>query len=95
MHSTSRYADLNEWQIPEDKTRKKLRPSNYVVPPDDSSSESDTDEGQDRNRQGQLSKRYRRARSDSSSEDDIPLAELREKIRSRQMRVNEEEKQLQ
>ena len=89
-----RYADLNEWQIPEDKTGKKLRPSNYVVPPDDSSSESDTDEGQYHKRQGQLSKRYRRARSDSSSEDDIPLAELREKIRSRQMRVNEEEKQL-
>ena len=54
----------------------------------------DAFEGQRHKRQGHLSKRYRTARADSNSEDDLPFAELREKNRSRQQRVKQEEKQL-
>ena len=90
-----RYADINEWELPKDKTGKRLRPSNYVVPPNtSSSSESDSDLGHCPKRRGYVTERYRRARSDSSSEDDIPLAELRDKIRSRQNWINEEDKHI-
>ena len=34
---------------------------------------------------------YRRERSDSSSEEDMPLAELRDRIRSRYDRIRDEE----
>jgi len=84
-----RPANLDDWEIPKDKTGKQLRPSNYVVPPVETSDESDisdTNVGQN----DCLKRRYRRVRADSSSEEDIPLSELREKIRSRQDREDRE-----
>ena len=91
-----RPANLNEWEIPTDKTGRKLRPSNYVVPPvssDDFSSDTNSDTvSYDENEF--LVKRYRRERSHSSSESDIPHAELRQRIRTRKVRERNEQDSL-
>lgn len=85
-----RLANITEWEIPRDKSGRKLRPSHFVVPPVESESESDTS-GSNEDNDRFLMRRYRRERSDSSSEDDIPLAELRDRIRSRKERMEAEE----
>ena len=82
-----RLANLQDWEIPKDAQGHGLRASTYVVPPlsDSSSEESDNDAANG----GQLAGRFcRRERSDSSSEDDIPLQELRDRIRARKQRVS-------
>ena len=84
-----RPANLNEWDIPVDKQGNKLRPSRYVVPPMNSSDESETD-SEENIPLNILAKRYRRERSDSDSEDSIPLAELRQRLRERKQREIDE-----
>ena len=91
-----RLANVNDWDIPKVDTGRKLRAANYVVSPvAGSSSDSDlTDNNNVIHGTKFLRKRYRRGRSDSSSEDDIPLAELRDIIRKKQSREKSEEKAL-
>lgn len=85
-----RPANLNEWQIPTDKSGKQLRPAHYVVPPI-LSSDSDTGLSDVQNGYDFLQRKYRQECSVSSSEDDIPLAELCDKIRSRERRAKVED----
>ena len=87
-----RYADLDEWEIPKDQTGKRLRPAQYVVPPLDPSSESESDV--DKTRSNKLVDRQRRDRESSQSEDNIPLAELQNRIRSRRARLKYEDKHI-
>ena len=87
-----RYADLDEWEIPKDQTGKRLRPAQYVVPPLDPSSESKSDV--DKTRSNKFVDRQLRDRENSQSEDNIPLAELQNRIRSRQARLKYEDKHI-
>ena len=70
-----------DWEIPEDK--RPLRKAAYVVPPD---SETDSDKESDHEPAlPKIVKRYRRAREDSSSEDNIPLDELSRRLKQRKL----------
>ncbi|WAR29624.1 hypothetical protein MAR_003192 [Mya arenaria] len=83
-----RPANLDEWVLPTDKSGRQLRPAHYVVPPVDGSS-SDSDTCSD-NRADLLQHRYRRVRTDSSSEDNIALVELRDTICARDRRAGDD-----
>ncbi|VDI44342.1 Hypothetical predicted protein [Mytilus galloprovincialis] len=74
----------------EEYTATQLRKTNYVVHPEDSD-ESDS-ELPVANHRERLINRYRQERETSSDEDDIPLAELKQKIANRNQRENEEDK---
>ena len=87
-----RYTDLDEWEIPKDQTGKRLRPAQYVVPPLNPSTESDS--GVNRTRSNKLADRQLRDQESSQSEDNIPLAELQNRTRSRQARLKYEDKHI-
>ena len=55
-------------------------------------SKSNSDQSHCLKMQHYVNSKYRRARSDGGSEDDIPLAKLKEKNQSRQNRIHEEQK---
>ena len=69
-----------------------MRPAQYVVPSLDTSSESESDVN--KTRSNKLVDRQRRDRESSQSEDNIPLAELQNRIRSRQARLKYEDKHI-
>ena len=85
MHAEHiRLAHVDEWEIPNDATGRPLRPTNYVVlPAGDSSQSSDSEHGQDHTPLSRLARRQRHVRSDSDSEDSIPLMELAKRLRAR------------
>ncbi|CAC5366889.1 unnamed protein product [Mytilus coruscus] len=71
-------AKINEWVIQKNIEGRQLRKTNYVVPPEDSDgSESELPDADPRER---LINRYRQERETSSDEDNIPLAELKQKF---------------
>ncbi|XP_069114496.1 uncharacterized protein [Argopecten irradians] len=75
-----RIANVDEWELPKDNIGRPLRKSTYVVPPESSSEESEEETSLKR------VIRYRRQeRSDSDSGDDIPLMELRQRLRTREL----------
>ena len=82
-----RLANVDDWQLPYEKGKLK-RPTRYVVPPISSSSHSSSSESSDSEMiNDPMSQRLcRRERNNSSSEDDIPLQELRDRIRARKAR---------
>ncbi|ESP03278.1 hypothetical protein LOTGIDRAFT_171625 [Lottia gigantea] len=77
-----RLAKIDEWDIPTDEQR--LRQAKYVEPLSDSSSEGSASEYSENDELplAQLIKKYRRVRANSSSESDIPLMELAQRIRA-------------
>ena len=73
-----------------DEVGRPMRKAAYVVPP--SSSSSDSEDGQsdglDKDRPlDRRIRRFRQERSGSSEEEDIPLAELRKRLRARNCRL--------
>ncbi|CAC5423266.1 unnamed protein product [Mytilus coruscus] len=77
-------AKIDEWVIPTNIEGRQLRKTNYVVPPNDSDgSESELPDANPRER---LMNRYRQERETSSDEDNIPLAELKQKIANKKRR---------
>lgn len=81
-----RPAHVDDLQLPTDKVGRVLRPTNYVVPPIcESDISSDTDkETDDDVPLSKLAHRYRKERENSSNESDIPLMELKKRIRDRE-----------
>jgi hypothetical protein len=79
-----------EWQIPTETGKRILRKSNYVVPPEsDSTSESEDEQGLDK------AIRFKRMERDSSSEEEnIPLMELRKRLRLRDKHVQDMNNQI-
>lgn len=80
-----RLANVDEWSLPKDNIGRPLRKSTYVVPPEESSS----DESEMEPALQRVIKRTRRERSDSEDEDDIPLTELRQRLRTRELSKNQ------
>ncbi|KAK3108120.1 hypothetical protein FSP39_001638 [Pinctada imbricata] len=77
-----RQAKIDEWKVPRDSEGNILRKTTYVVPPENSDSESDVDEPTPQD----VAIRHRlQEREGSSDEDDIPLMELRRRLRSREV----------
>ena len=84
-----RLAKLDEWELPEATNHHTARPTRskvYVMP---SESESDTDSLPEPNREF-YTRQLRGEREDSSSEDDIPLMELKKMLPDRQRKKKEE-----
>ena len=75
-----RIADIDEWDPPKTREGRPKRKSAFVVPPSDSS--SDEDQPPEKDPLKRIARRYRRERSDSENEDDIPLAELARRLKS-------------
>jgi hypothetical protein len=76
-----RPANIAEWPEPKPTERRLLRKSNYVVPPEDSEEEGETEEMTALERAVRFK---RQERADSSDEDDLPLMELRRRWRARE-----------
>jgi hypothetical protein len=77
-------ANVNTWDIPQQTNKRHTRLSKFVVPPiEDSDSESSSVSNQSEPRRTTLCKCYRRQHSDSDSEDDLPLFELRQRLRDK------------
>ncbi|KAK3107412.1 hypothetical protein FSP39_013983 [Pinctada imbricata] len=75
-----RPAKIDEWKVPRDSAGHILRKTTYVVPPEQSDSDEEQPVPQD------VAVRHRvQEREDSSDEDDIPLMELRRRLRTRAM----------
>lgn len=80
-----RLANVDQWTVPSDNRPRTLRRAQYAEPPntdDPSSGTSSEDEGPEA-----LDDKFRDERTDSSDEDDIPLAELQKRIRHREERL--------
>uniref|UniRef100_A0A8W8IKX2 Novel STAND NTPase 3 domain-containing protein n=1 Tax=Magallana gigas TaxID=29159 RepID=A0A8W8IKX2_MAGGI len=80
-----RLANVDQWTVPSDNRPRMLRRAQYAEPPntdDPSSGTSSEDEGPEA-----LDDKFRDERTDSSDEDDIPLAELQRRIRHREERL--------
>ena len=86
-----RLANLDNWEISNDKLNKPLRKSTYVVPPDSESSDEDVDNVNGENTF--IVKRSRHIRDDSDSEYDIPLSELQRIYRNTKIEDRETQKQ--
>ena len=85
-------ANIDDWQVLKDKDSRKLRDAAYVVPPSASESETESDSDSEENLPiAKLVKKYKQARESSSDESDIPLMELRKRLRHRNMRQNQNE----
>jgi transposase InsO family protein/predicted aspartyl protease len=81
-----RPANIAEWPTPTPSGERLLRKSNYVIPPEESDDEETEETALDR------AVRFKRQeRADSSDEDDIPLAELRRRIQTRNQSDLEEQ----
>ncbi|KAK3097609.1 hypothetical protein FSP39_011373 [Pinctada imbricata] len=75
-----RPAKIDEWKIPRDSEGNILRKTTYVIPPEQTDSDDEESEPQ------AIAIRHRiQERDGSSDEDDIPLMELRRRLRTRAM----------
>ena len=86
-------ANIDDWQVVKEKNRR-LRDAAYVIPPSASESETESDSDSDSEENvplGKLVKKYRQERKSSENESDIPLMELRKRLRHREMRQNQNE----
>ncbi|KAK3103802.1 hypothetical protein FSP39_022015 [Pinctada imbricata] len=90
-----RHANIDEWEIPSTPDGIRTRRAHYVVSPESESDEHNDSDNDSRtpntNTSNQrpirnLADKHRTARDDSSSEDDIPLAEFANRIRRRERR---------
>jgi hypothetical protein len=88
-----RPANIDNWEIPKDKLDRHLRKSVYVAPPDESEdSLSDAPSSEVELPRAKMTKWARKEREDWSSEDDIPLMELKKRIRNKKFEPNIENK---
>ena len=88
-----RPANIDNWEIPKDKLGRHLRKSVYVAPLDESEdSLSDAPSSEVELPRAKMTKWARKEREDWSSEDDIPLMELKKRIRNKKFEPNIENK---
>jgi hypothetical protein len=87
-----RLANL-EWKVSKPEDQRRARRAKYVISPPSSDS-SDLDQGVT-DPLVKLAKRQRKHRSGSSSEDDIPLLELANRLKARNRRVKQKESRFQ
>ena len=76
-----RLANIDEWPAPQIETEKPRRKAAFVVPPSDSSSESSDESSNQETPHERIAKHYRKERSESDYEDDIPLMELSKRLK--------------
>ena len=87
-----RLAHINDWLISKDEENRRLRDAAYVIPPQASDSETESDSESEENVPlAKLAQKYRQERETSSDEEDIPLMELRKRLRHREHRQNHNE----
>ena len=87
-----RLANIDDWQISKDANNRRLRDAAYVIPPQPSDSETESDSDPEENVPlSKLAKKYRQERETSEDEEDIPLMELRKRLRYREMRQTQNE----
>ena len=88
-----RPANIDNWEIPKDKVGRHLRKSVYVAPLNESEdSLSDAPSSEVEMPSAKMTKWARKEREDWSSEDDIPLMELKKRIRNKKFEPNIENK---
>ena len=86
-----RLANNVDWQISKHANNRSLRDAAYVIPPQpDSETESDSDP-EENVPLSKLAKKYRQEMETSEDEADIPLMELRKRLRHREMRQTQNE----
>ena len=87
-----RLAKIDDWQISKDENQKRFRDAAYVLPPQAPDSETESDSDPEMNiPSSKLAKKYRQERETSEDEDDIPLMELRKRLRNRELRQKQNE----
>ena len=87
-----RLANIDDWQISKDANNRRLRDAAYVIPPQPSDSETESDSDPEENVPlSKLAKKYRQERETSEDEEDIPLMELRKRLRYREMKQTQNE----
>ena len=88
-----RLANIDDWQISKDANNRLLRDAAYVISPQpsDSETESDSDPEKKNVPLSKLAKKYRQERETSEDEEDIPLMDLRKCLRHREMRQTQNE----
>ena len=85
-----RLAPIGDWKIPRAEVGRPMKKTVYVVPPSSSSSDSEDGQSDSSDKDGPLDRPVRRfwqERSGSSEEEDIPLAELRRRVRAQNRRL--------
>ena len=90
MSNISDLTPIGDWKIPRDEVGRSMRKAVCVVPPSSSSSDSEDgqSDGSDKDRPlDRQVRRFRQERSGSSEEEDIPLAELRRRVRAQNRRL--------
>ena len=87
-----RLANIDDWQISKNASNRRLRAAAYVVPPQPSDLETESDSDPEENVPlSKLAKKYRQERETSEDEEDIPLMELRKRVRHKEMRQTQNE----
>ena len=87
-----RPASLDSWEIPKDVRGRPVRKAVYPVTPEnsDSGTENSDSENEGNEPLAKVIKMNRKARRNSSDEDDIPLHELAKRLKERNRRIKEE-----
>ncbi|XP_069105832.1 uncharacterized protein [Argopecten irradians] len=84
-HATDlRLAKIDDWEIPKDKAKSRLRQSTFAVPKDQSTSD-ESEEVDSEPVMKRIARRFRKERQSSSEEEDIPLMELAKRLRKNKM----------
>ena len=87
-----RLANIDDWQISKDANNRRLRDAAYVISPQPSDSETESDSDPEENVPlSKLAKKYRQERGSSEDKKDIPLMELRKRLRYRETRQTQNE----
>ena len=87
-----RKANVDNWQISKDASGKRLRDATYVIPPEASESEGDSDsDPEDNIPLASMIKKHKQERETSEDEDNIPLMELRKRLNYRELWQNKKE----
>ena len=87
-----RLANIDDWQISKDANNRRLSDAAYVITPQPSDSETESDSDPEENVPlSKLAKKYIKERETSEDEEGIPLMELRKCLRQREMRQTQNE----
>ena len=87
-----RLANIDDWQISKGANNRRLWDAAYVMPPQPSDPETESDSDKEENLPlTKLAKKYRQERETSEDEEGIPLMELRKRLRHREMRQTQNE----
>ena len=86
---------MDDWQIPNNKDERPLRKTNYVIPPDSGTENSDSENSVLRDQLPRTIRRYRHERRDSDSKGSIPRMELAKHYKRQQkLHINNSDSEL-